>query len=85
MSELEHPPLWVAREALARLLREHLHDNSGLSARQVASDAQVDPKTLRKILSGQGSAWSTLDTATALLKAAGIPERLYELDVVCAA
>jgi len=85
MSELEHPPLWVAREALARLLREHLDDNPGLSARQVARDAHVDPKTLRKILHGEGSAWSTLETASALLNAAGIPERLYDLDVVCAA
>ena len=85
MSMLDHPPLWVAREALARLLRERLRERPQMSVRQIARHAQVDPKTVRKILNGQGSDWSTLDTATALLKAAGIEHRLHELDIVCAA
>jgi N-acetyl-anhydromuramyl-L-alanine amidase AmpD len=78
-------PLWVARTVLAGLIASAVDNNPELSQRELAARAQIDPKMLRKILSGQAGDWTRLETAERLLAAAGLAEQLIDMDVVCAA
>lgn len=79
-STVKDTPLWVARTALRRLIEDELA-GAGVSQRELAALAKVDPKMVRKVLSDSGSDFSTLALAEQLLAALGAGSRLRELDV----
>lgn len=78
---------WVARAPLADILRPLIGDESGsLSQRRLASQLDISPRGLRKILTGRdASPFVPFSTACRLLSAANLDERIDELDVFCRA
>lgn len=77
-------PLWVATAPLWDMLHAALVEQR-MPERELARKACIDPKMVRKIKSGDASAWTRIETAERLLVAAGCGEKLVDLDVVCAA
>lgn len=80
--EVPQPECWVARAPLADMLTPLIGDGDHqLSQRRLAETAEMTPRALRKILTGNNSsAFVPLGTADRLLSATGHGDLLADLD-----
>jgi len=77
--------IWVAGAPLTIIILEELAAQE-LSVRELARRSELDPRTVRDLMGGRGtSGWVRMETAERVLQAAGVIERMSELEMVVAA